>query len=69
MIDVHSLKAGQDFKELPEVYVIFITLNDVLGLNQTIYTIHKYIDGILKPFEDGSHVYSPHLKSGKNSSS
>ena len=48
MIDIHSLKAGQEFKELPEVYVIFITLNDVLGLNQTIYTIHKYIDGKLK---------------------
>lgn len=56
MIDVHSLKAGQDFKELPEVYVIFITLNDILKLNQTIYTIHKYVDGSLKPFDDGSHL-------------
>ena len=56
MIDAHSLKAGQDFKELPECYVIFITLNDVLGLNQAIYTIHKYIDGSLKPFDDGSHL-------------
>ena len=56
MIDTHTLKAGQDFKELPEVYVIFITKNDVLGLKQTIYTIHKYIDGALKPFDDGSHV-------------
>lgn len=28
MIDVHSLKAGQDFHELPECYVIFVTLND-----------------------------------------
>ena len=55
MIDVHNLKAGQDFKELPECYVIFITLNDVLGMNQTIYTIHKYIDGSMKPFDDGSH--------------
>ena len=56
MIDAHSLKAGQDFKELPEVYVIFITLNDVIGLNQTIYTIHKYIDGALRRFDDGSHI-------------
>ena len=56
MIDVHSLKAGQDFKELPEVYIIFITLNDILKLNQTIYTIHKYVDGSLKPFDDGSHL-------------
>ena len=56
MIDVHALKAGQDFRELPEVYVIFITRNDVLGLNQAIYTIHKYIDGALKRFDDGAHV-------------
>ena len=56
MIDAHALKAGQDFKELPELYIIFITLNDVLGLNQTIYTIHKYIDGTQKRFDDGSHV-------------
>ena len=56
MIDVHSLKAGQDFKELPEVYVIFITLNDTLKLNQTIYTIHKYVDRSMKPFNDGSHL-------------
>lgn len=56
MIDAHTLKAGQDFKELPEVYVIFITLNDVLGLNKTIYVIHKYIDGDMMPFDDGSHL-------------
>ena len=56
MIDVHSLKAGQDFQELPECYVIFVTLNDVLGLNKTIYTIHRYIDEQLEPFNDGSHI-------------
>ena len=56
MIDVHSLKAGQDFQELPECYVIFVTLKDVLGLNKTIYTIHRYIDEQLEPFNDGSHI-------------
>ena len=56
MIDAHSLKAGQDFSELPECYVIFITRNDVLGLNRTVYTIHKYIDEVLEPFDDGAHT-------------
>ena len=56
MIDAHSLKAGESFKKLPECYVIFITHNDVLGLNQTIYTIHRYIDGTSKSFNDGSHI-------------
>ena len=56
MIDTHSLKAGQDFCELPECYVIFITQEDVLKRGKTIYTIHKYIDGDLEEFDDGSHT-------------
>lgn len=56
MIDVHSLEKGQDFSELPECYVIFITRNDVLGLGRAIYTIHKYIDDVIKPFHDGAHT-------------
>ena len=56
MLDTHSLKAGQDFKELPERYVIFITRNDVIGLGRAIYVIHKYIDGDLLPFDDGTHL-------------
>ena len=54
MIDVHSLKAGQDFRKLPECYVIFITQEDVLRRGKTIYTIHKYIDDDLEAFNDGS---------------
>ena len=56
MIDVHSLKAGQDFRKLPECYVIFITQEDVLRRGKTIYTIHKYIDDDLEAFNDGSHT-------------
>lgn len=56
MMDAHALKAGEDFKKLPERYVIFITRNDVLKLRRLIYTIHKYIDGDLLPFDDGSHI-------------
>ena len=60
MIDTHVLKAGQDFKKLPECYVIFITRDDVLKQGKTIYTIHRYIDSDsgtkMQPFEDGSHI-------------
>ena len=56
MVDVHSLKSGQDFRELPECYVIFITQKDVLRRGKTIYTIHKYIDGDPEVFDDGSHT-------------
>ena len=37
MIDVHSLKPGQPFKDLPECYVIFITQHDVIGYGKMIY--------------------------------
>ncbi|MBQ3376660.1 MAG: hypothetical protein IJG62_00150 [Synergistaceae bacterium] len=56
MIDVHSLKPGQPFKDLPECYVIFITQHDVIGYGKMIYTMHRYIDGDLQPFDDGSHI-------------
>ena len=56
MIDVNSLRAGQDFKELPECYVIFITLEDFFKRGRTIYTIHKYVDDNLEAFNDGSHI-------------
>ena len=58
MLDTHALKAGQDFKELPERYVIVIARNDVLGLGRTVYVIHKYIEAgdELLPFDDGTHL-------------
>ena len=56
MMDSRALKAGQNFKDLPERYVIFVTRDDVLGLEQTLYMIHEYIDGSLQPFDDGAHI-------------
>ena len=47
MIDVHSLKAGQDFHELPECYVIFVTLNDGSHI--------IYINGSAK--DDGTEIW------------
>ena len=56
MIDVSSLKPGQDFNELPEVYIIFITEHDVLGYGLPLYTIERTIMENSKPFRDRSHV-------------
>ena len=56
MIDVTSLKKGEDFTELPEVYVIFITEHDVLGGGLQLYTIDRIISETGKPFGDGSHI-------------
>ena len=56
LIDSDMLKAGEDFTELRENYVIFITENDVLGLNKPIYNIERFIAGENVQFEDGEHI-------------
>ena len=42
-LDTVFLKAGHDYEELPETYVIFITENDVLNANLPIYNIDRTI--------------------------
>ena len=51
------LNPGDDFSALNENYVIFITENDVMGLNRPIYRIERHIeaDGYLS-FNDGEHI-------------
>ena len=56
VLDVNHLKKGEDFKKLPESYVIFITEHDVLKRGQAVYTIHRYIDGLNEHFDDEQHI-------------
>lgn len=62
LIDAKSLERGQDYGDLPDNYVIFITENDVLKKGLPIYHIERIIylenktmqDDSL--FKDGSHI-------------
>ena len=56
LIDANVLLAGDDTKNLPETYVIFITENDVIGENHPMYHIDRYIRETGERFEDGSHI-------------
>ena len=56
ILDAHLLKPNEDFKDLPETYVIFITENDVIGGNLPIYTIERQITNMGQPFNDGEHI-------------
>ncbi len=57
LMDANSLQAGQDVKELPENYVVFITENDVLGGKKPIYTIERMVTELDKAlFNDGLHI-------------
>ncbi|MBS6722740.1 MAG: hypothetical protein KH268_07055 [Clostridiales bacterium] len=55
-MDMNTLREGQDFKELPEGNVIFITRGDVLGGGLPIYHIRKKIDENGGDFGDGQYI-------------
>ena len=58
LLDAHILKAGDDTEDIPDSYVIFITENDVMGKNQALYHIQRYVETNegKELFGDGSHI-------------
>lgn len=56
MIDTKMLKAGQEFREIHDSYVIFITANDVIGAGCPLYHIDRTIKETGAYFGDGSHI-------------
>ena len=56
MMDTHFLHKGNDFGDLPETYVVFITEHDVLGKGKPLYRIGRYNFDTNESFDDGSHI-------------
>lgn len=56
LIDMNTLNPGQDFEELPESYVIFITRDDILGYGLPIYHIDRQIKELEEAFQDEAHI-------------
>ena len=56
MMDVGLLEKGADFEDLPEVWVIFITENDVIGRGEPVYQIERCDIKTGDRFHDGSHI-------------
>lgn len=56
MMDVNLLPKGEDTDDLPEVYVVFITENDVLGGGLPLHRISRYDQDMGTPFDDGTHI-------------
>ena len=56
MVDADMLKEGEDFSDLRDNFVVFITENDVIGLNKPIYHIDSVIREPNMQFEDGRHI-------------
>lgn len=56
LLDMNTLEAGQDFDELPQSYVIFITEEDVLGYDLPIYHVERKINEIGQSFRDEAYI-------------
>ena len=56
ILDAHLLQPGDDFSDLPETFVIFITENDVIGDGLPLYRIERKIEETNVLFDDGEHI-------------
>lgn len=56
LLDMNTLNPGQDYEELPDSYVIFITRDDIPGEGLPIYHADRIIRETGKVFGDGSHI-------------
>ncbi|MBQ9885550.1 MAG: PD-(D/E)XK nuclease family transposase [Lachnospiraceae bacterium] len=55
-LDIENLKEGQDFSELPDTYVIFITEEDIFGLGRPVYPIERVNLATDELFGEGQHI-------------
>ena len=56
LLDMNTLKAGEEYDKLQESYVIFITRGDPLGDKLPIYHISRNIEETNKKFADETHI-------------
>jgi hypothetical protein len=56
MMDSRMLKSGQEFEELLDSYMIFITEKDKIGKGRPLYHIDRTIAETGESFDDGSHI-------------
>ena len=56
LLDTNITEPGEDFENLAETYVIFITENDVLGADKPLYHIDRIIRETNADFKDDAHI-------------
>lgn len=56
VMDVENLDAGQEFKELPDTYTIFITEKDFYGKGEPVYLIQNMNMTTGELFNDGAYI-------------
>ena len=56
VMDVENLHSGQEFRELPDTYTIFIIEKDFYRKGEPVYPIERMNLATGKSFEDGEHI-------------
>ena len=56
MLDANVTLPGDDFKKLPETYVVFITEHDYFGDGEPIYYVDRMVHGSHRIFNDEAHI-------------
>ena len=56
IMDVENLDENQDYRELPDTYVIFITEKDYYQAGKAVYMIQNMNQTLNQPFDDGAHI-------------
>ena len=55
-LDVENLDEKQEYRELPDSYVIFITENDYYKAGARVYALQNMNSTLGQPFGDGAHI-------------
>lgn len=56
LLDANITGAGEDYKNLAETYVIFITEGDIFGANKALYHVDRIVKETKKSFGDEAHI-------------
>ena len=56
LLDANITDAGEDYKNLAEIYVIFITEGDIFGANKALYHVDRIVKETKKSFGDEAHI-------------
>ena len=57
MIDSDLLDKGKKYDELPDAYVFYISMNDFMGLGESIAKVESTIGKKKLPYDDGKHIF------------
>jgi hypothetical protein len=56
LIDSREINKGTKYKDFPEIWVIFITENDIFGAQLPMYHVERSVIELNKLFEDAAHI-------------